>query len=143
VSRGGTVLAFDFGEKRIGVAVGETEIGVAHPLETIDATQREPRFRRIGELISEWRPACLVVGLPTHVDGTPHEMTDRARRFGRQLEGRFGLPVRFVDERLTSAEAALALREAGVRSRGHRALRDRVAAQIILQSYLDARGDGT
>jgi putative Holliday junction resolvase len=137
VSAGGTVLAFDFGEKRIGVAVGETAVGVAHPLETIETPQRDARFRRIAELVAEWRPACLVVGLPVHVDGTPHEMTDRARRFGRQLEGRFGLPVRYVDERLTTAEAALALREAGVRARGQRAVRDRVAAQIILQSYLD------
>jgi len=135
----GTVLAFDFGTQRIGVAVGETGIGVAHPLATIAATAGRERFEAIGALIEEWRPVLLVVGLPTHADGTAHAMTARALRFARQLEGRFGLPVTCCDERHTTQDAELALRGAGVRGRAGRTVRDRVAAQLILQAYLDQR----
>jgi len=133
------VLAFDFGTQRIGVAVGETGIGVAHPLATIGATAGRQRFDAIGALIEEWRPVLLVVGLPTHADGTAHAMTARALRFARQLEGRFGLPVTCYDERHTTQDAELALRGAGVRGRAGRTVRDRVAAQLILQAYLDQR----
>jgi len=135
----GTVLAFDFGTQRIGVAVGETGIGVAHPLATIAATAGRERFEAIGALIEEWRPVLLVVGLPTHADGTAHAMTARALRFARQLEGRFGLPVTCCDERHTTQDAGLSLRAAGVRGRAGRSVRDQVAAQLILQEYLDQR----
>ena len=135
----GTVLAFDFGTQRIGVAVGETGIGVAHPLATIAATAGRTQFEAIGALIEEWRPVLLVVGLPTHADGTVHAMTARALRFARQLEGRFGLPVTCYDERHTTRDAELALRGAGVRGRAGRSVRDQVAAQLILQAYLDQR----
>jgi len=135
----GTVLAFDFGTQRIGVAVGETGIGVAHPLATIAATAGRTQFEAIGALIEEWRPVLLVVGLPTHADGTAHAMTARALRFARQLEGRFGLPVTCYDERHTTQDAELALRGAGVRGRAGRSVRDQVAAQLILQEYLDQR----
>ena len=135
----GTVLAFDFGTQRIGVAVGETGIGVAHPLATIAATAGRTQFEAIGALIEEWRPVLLVVGLPTHADGTAHAMTARALRFARQLEGRFGLPVTCYDERHTTQDAELALRGAGGRGRAGRTVRDRVAAQLILQAYLDQR----
>ena len=135
----GTVLAFDFGTQRIGVAVGETGIGVAHPLATIAAAAGRKRFEAIGALIEEWRPVLLVVGLPTHADGTAHAMTARALRFARQLEGRFGLPVSCYDERHTTRDAELALRGAGVRGRAGRSVRDQVAAQLILQAYLDQR----
>jgi len=90
-------------------------------------------------LIEEWRPALLVVGLPTHADGTAHAMTARALRFARHLEGRFGLPVTCCDERFTTHDAALALRGARVRGRAKKAVRDQVAAQLILQAYLDQR----
>jgi putative Holliday junction resolvase len=133
----GTVLAFDFGTRRIGVAIGETGIGVAHPLATLAAKSGRERFEAIGALIEEWRPVLLVVGLPTHADGTAHAMTARALRFARQLEGRFGLPVTCCDERFTTYDAELALRGAGVRAR--KTVRDQVAAQLILQSYLDQR----
>lgn len=133
----GTVLAFDFGSKRIGVAVGESEIGVAHPLATIAAETVERRFAAIRALVTEWRPALLVVGLPVHADGTEHDLTARARRFASELEGRFGLPVALFDERYTTREATAALRDAGLPARGHRAVRDQVAAQLILQAYLD------
>src|SRR6185369_13503304 len=89
----GTMIAFDFGERRIGVAVGESQLGLAHPLATITSERSQTRFDSIAALIAEWRPVTLVVGLPLHMDGTEHELTARARRFARQLEGRFQLPV--------------------------------------------------
>ena len=101
----GTVLAFDFGERRIGVAVGELALGIAHPVETIDAVANQPRFSRIAALIDEWQPVLLVVGLPRRMDGTEHQMTELARKFARRLHGRFGIEIALEDERLTSAEA--------------------------------------
>ena len=135
--RQGTVLAFDFGIKRIGVAVGEWETRLAHPLETISGEANEARFGRIGELIAEWKPRELVAGLPLHMDGTEHDLTRRARRFANQLHGRFKLPVALVDERLTSFDADLALREAGVKGRDRKGLDDAVAARQILQDYFE------
>lgn len=132
-----TVLGFDFGLKRIGVAVGDRMIGVAHPLQTIHGESNEQRFSAIGALIREWQPGLLVVGQPFHLDGTEHEMTLRCRRFSRQLEGRFSLPVVLVDERLSSAAASQDLREIGITGRKQKAMLDQVAAQRILQSYLD------
>jgi putative Holliday junction resolvase len=135
----GTVLAFDFGTERIGVAVGETKLGVAHPLATIANRRGDEGFEAIDALIAEWRPVLLLVGLPTHADGAPHAMTARARRFARQLEGRFALPVAFSDERFTTRAASSALRDAGTKARDRKAVRDRIAAQLILQAYLDGR----
>jgi putative Holliday junction resolvase len=134
----GTILAFDFGEKRIGVAVGETSVRQAHPLTVIDAEKRDDRFGRIAALIAEWKPATLVVGHPLHMDGTPHEITARAARFANQLRGRFGLPVAEIDERLSSADAASRLAEAGHSARDAKRHLDSVAAQLILQGYFDA-----
>jgi putative Holliday junction resolvase len=138
-SPGGCVLAFDFGTRRIGVAVGDTTVRLAHPLATIAADREQPRLRSIEALVAEWRPAFFVVGLPTHADGLPHAMTERARRFARELERRFGLPVELSDERFTTQGAVDALREAGARGRERKAARDSVAAQLILQDYLDRR----
>jgi putative holliday junction resolvase len=132
-----TVLAFDFGTSRIGVAVGNTLTRVARPLTTIDGERSDARFAAIAVLITQWQPGELVVGLPTHADGSEHDMTRRARRFGRQLEGRFALPVALVDERWTTEVAESQLREAGVGGRNGRAQRDQVAAQVILQSWFD------
>jgi len=132
------VLAFDFGTRRIGVAVGNTLVGIAHPLHTIDDEANAARFGAIAGLIAEWQPAALVVGRPVHADGAEHEMTARAERFARQLEGRFGLPVARVDERFSTQVAEAGLAEAGVRGRERKAVRDAVAAQVILQAYLDA-----
>src|SRR5512138_3062191 len=89
----GTVLAFDFGTRKIGVAVGNTMLRVAHPLTTIRAEAPAARFAAIAALVAEWRPSQLIVGRPLNDDGSEHEMTARADRFARQLEGRFGLPV--------------------------------------------------
>jgi putative Holliday junction resolvase len=137
--RAGTILAFDFGTRRIGVAVGETTLGLAHPLATIAADRDDDGLAAIASLVREWQPALLVVGLPTHADGTPHAMTARAQEFARRLVARFRLTVELVDERYTTESASVALSDAGVAERGHRPLRDQVAAQIILQAYLDQR----
>ncbi len=135
-AKAGTVLAFDFGEKRIGVAVGDTETGLAHPLTTITASDNRSRFAAIEVLIGEWRPICLVVGLPAHADGTEHEISRLCRRFAQRLEGRFGLPARLVDERFTSRAAESALRDAGAHGRKLKAALDQVAAREILENYL-------
>ena len=132
-----TVLAFDFGTRRIGVAVGNTVLRVARPLTTIAAEATAARFAALAALIDEWRPDLLVVGLPVHADGAPHEMTARAERFARQLEGRFGLEVARVDERYTTRHAESALAEAGVGAAERKVVRDQVAAQLILQSWFD------
>ena len=134
----GTVLAFDFGEKRIGVATGETLLATAHPLTVIRAESNDERFAAIGKLIDEWRPERLVVGLPTHVDGTPHEMTRLARKFAERLEKRFTLPVSLADERLSSLDAEARLRETGRNARSSKTLLDAVAAQLILQTWFES-----
>lgn len=121
------VLGFDFGIKRIGIAVGNTLSGQAQPLEVIQAIDNAARFARIGVLIAQWQPARLVVGEPFHPDGTPHDMTLRCRRFANQLHGRYNLPVVLVDERYSSAV---------LDARRGEIIDDRAAA-IILQQYLD------
>jgi putative holliday junction resolvase len=132
-----TVLAFDFGTQRIGVAIGNTLLRTARPLTTIDDERTDERFAAIDALIKEWQPATLVVGLPTHADGSVHETTLRAQRFARQLEGRFRLPVALVDERWTTQDAQVALDAAGTGGRKGKAVRDQVAAQLILQRWFD------
>ncbi|MFN3414804.1 MAG: Holliday junction resolvase RuvX [Caldimonas sp.] len=119
------LLAFDFGTKRVGVASGNTLLGTAQPLGTVTA-QGQARFDALGRLIREWQPQALVVGVPFHPDGAEHENTRRARRFARQLHGRFGLPVHEVDERYTTTEALAA----GARDA------DAAAACLILEQYL-------
>jgi putative Holliday junction resolvase len=132
------VLAFDFGEKRIGVAVGDLGLRIAHPLTTIRAEDNTTRFAEIAKLIAEWRPARLVVGLPMHADGTEHEVSRLARRFAQRLEGRFGVPVALVDERLTSRAAESRMRESGVREDKIKASLDAAASQEILESYFSS-----
>ena len=129
-----TVLAFDFGTRRIGVAVGTTITRSARPLATIDTPEGETRAAALARVIAEWQPELLVVGLPMHADGAPHAMTERARRFGEELRARFAIPVAYADERYTSELAKTAL--AG-RGREGRRMRDEAAAQIILQAWLD------
>ena len=98
-----TIMAFDYGTRRIGVAVGNTLTKAGQPLKMIAEPSEDVRFRAIQALIKEWQPNQLVVGMPCHPDGTEHEMSAKARRFGNQLHGRFQLPVEWVDERYTSA----------------------------------------
>ena len=137
--REGSVMGFDFGTVRIGVAVGETLTGLAHPLTVILSEPLARRFEQIGMLLAEWQPHQIVVGLPVNMDGSTHEMTQRCRRFGNQLHGRFNLPVEWVDERLSSAEAEQRLQQAGMSARGTKDHVDAVAAQILLQQWLDQR----
>ena len=133
--RSGTVLAFDFGERRIGVAVGELQLGIAHPLETIDTHANDVRFARIEALVNEWQPALLLVGLPLALDGSEHAMTALARRFALRLQGRYGITTRLVDERLTSVEAERQARDLGLDVRAARSKVDQLAAKLILESY--------
>ncbi len=133
----GTVIAFDFGEKRIGVAIGETVLKTAHAHSTIDAEMNDIRFKEIAKLIADWQPSLLIVGLPTYLDGTTHQLTHLAKKFAQRLEGRFNLPVLLVDERLSSVEASQHLSDAGIRGRAQKKMVDAVAAQVILQSYFD------
>jgi len=122
-----TIFAFDFGVKRIGVAMGNTMIRQAEPVKVISAIDNATRFADIQALLDEWKPARLVVGLPMHPDGAEHDMTARARKFANQLHGRFNLPVELVDERYSSAVISA--------KRGE-VIDDRAAA-IILQQYFD------
>ncbi|MCS6764097.1 MAG: Holliday junction resolvase RuvX [Candidatus Protistobacter heckmanni] len=118
----GILLGFDYGEARIGVAVGNTLTQSARALGVLPNRTVDQRFGAIAELICKWRPAGLIVGLPVHPDGAPHHMTQRCRRFGNQLHGRTGLPVAWVDERYSSAPGE----------------DDAEAARVILQQYLDS-----
>jgi putative Holliday junction resolvase len=136
---GQTLLAFDFGTRYVGIAVGDSETRTAHPLAMIDAEANAVRFARIQALVQEWRPARLVVGLPLTLAGAECDMTRRARRFARQLEARFALPVELVDERLSSASAEEKLTSAGRGGRAHKHESHALAAQIILQGFLDER----
>jgi len=135
-----TVIAFDFGTRRIGVAIGNTLVGVAHPLVTIEGDSITTSLAAIGVLIDEWKPQQLVVGLPTHADGTAHSMTAQTNAFITALSARFGLPIATVDERWTTELAQAAL-DAGKRGRRGRTERDQIAAQIILQAWFDERSD--
>jgi len=132
-----TVLAFDFGEKRIGVAVGESALRSARPLSVISAADNKSRFSAIAALIAEWQPRLLVVGLPAHPDGTEHELTRLARRFAQRLEGRFGIATTLVDERYTSVSAESGLRERGLSGARLKSALDAAAAAEILRSYYD------
>ena len=133
----GTALGFDFGLKRIGVASGEHLLGIAHPLTTLNVESNEDRFNQIAKLVDEWEPSTLVVGLPLTLDGEEHEVTLLCKKFARRLDGRFGLPVVMIDERLSSAEASQSLKEIGISGRKQKTMLDQIAAQVILQSYFD------
>ncbi|MCL4747656.1 MAG: Holliday junction resolvase RuvX [Burkholderiaceae bacterium] len=129
-----TLLAFDFGARRTGVAIGNTLTGTARALAQICEPSNERRMERVAALIREWQPQRLVVGRPLHPDGARHESTARCERFARQLAGRFALPVELVDERYSTVAAA-----AQAAGRGPGATLDARAAAIILRQYLDER----
>jgi putative holliday junction resolvase len=143
MSREATLLAFDYGEKRIGVAVGNTLTRNARALLVVENRSRDYRFEQVGKLLGEWKPDAIVVGMPAHPDGTPHEMSAQAKRFGNQVNGRFNVPVQWVDERYSSVDAKADLRERGVRTnaRGRFDDIDAEAARVILQQYLDGLPD--
>ena len=135
MSVSGTLIGLDFGERRIGVAVGETSIGIASAVGVIREASDRARLAAIDRLEAEWHPVAFVVGQPRHADGAEHAVARRAARFARRLAARYRRPVMLVDETLTSVEAEWRLRESGTKG----ALRDldAAAAAIILQSYLD------
>ena len=130
------ILGFDYGEKTIGVAVGNSASGQAHPLANVRVIRGQPEWEKISSLIDEWRPAALVVGLPLNMDGSENPVTPRARKFGNRLNGRYNLPVHMVDERLTTRDARTELYNAGVTERRHKPVLDKLAAQSILQTFL-------
>ncbi len=131
----GAVMAFDFGERRIGVAIGDRELGIAHPLETIVYRRDQDPVVLIEVLVREWYPELFVVGLPVSNDGSEHELAPLVRSFCAALSDRFGVATRLVDERYTSAEASEILNEAGVRGRRQKEYLDQVAAQTILEDF--------
>jgi putative holliday junction resolvase len=120
-----TFLSFDYGQRRVGVAVGNSLLRQAQALKTV-AAEGDARFAALAALINEWQPAALVVGVPFHPDGAEHDNTVRARRFARQLQGRFHLPVHEVDERYSTTEA---------RAEGAADV-DAASAAVILQQFL-------
>lgn len=132
----GPLLGFDFGTQRIGVAIGQRVTATARPLTTLINKDGGVDWKLVSQLIEEWQPERLVVGIPCHMDGSEHEMTRAARRFGNRLAGRYNLPVETVDERLTSIEAEQQLAESGHGKPAKEAI-DMLAAQLILQSWLD------
>ena len=138
----GTLLAFDFGTKRIGIAAGNTLLRRANPLTTINDEKTDTRFAKIEALLNEWQPSALVVGLPSNDDGTPHELTALCRRFANRLKGRFKLPTILLDERYTSLAASAQLNEEGIHGMKQKSLIDQYAAQQILQAYFDEPAAG-
>jgi putative Holliday junction resolvase len=133
------LLGFDFGIKRIGVAVGQELTGTAHELETLTSPDGGPDWKGISRLIEQWQPDALVLGLPLNADGSEHEVTRLARRFGNRLNGRYNLPVFTIDERLSSVEAERMLAEE--KGRFEKEEVDRLAARIILESWLAQQPD--
>ena len=134
-----TALAFDFGTRRIGLAVGNSITGSSQALAPIAADNDDARFAMISAQIKEWAPDQLVVGLPCHPDGAEHAMTAKARRFGNQLQGRFGLPVAWVDERYTSAVLENAPKFQQKQSSKHAISLDSESARLILEQYFRER----
>lgn len=130
-----TLLGFDYGKQRIGIAVGQSITGTATALCTLNTRNQQPDWDRISKLIEEWKPDALIVGLPLHADGSDSEITTAARRFARQLEGRCRLPVHTMDERLSSHAAEQLQRQDKAAAK---AGTDAVAAMIILQNWLEA-----
>jgi putative holliday junction resolvase len=132
-----TYLGFDYGTKHIGIAVGGTVSGSAQPLGTASVHRGIPEWDLIDRLIREWRPHALVVGQPLNMDDSENAMTRSARKFGHRLQARYNLPVHWVDERLTSVDAKNTLVEARVPWKQRKTRTDKLAAQTILQAYLD------
>lgn len=133
----GTLIAFDFGTKSIGVAVGQRITGTARPLSSLKAQDGTPDWNAVEKILKEWQPDAVIVGLPLNMDGTEQPLTARARKFANKLHGRFGVKIELHDERLSTVEARAGLFEHG----GYRALNkgrvDSASAVIILESYFD------
>src|SRR5699024_3912505 len=130
-----TVLSFDFGANKIGVAVGQSLTGTASPLAALSAKDGQPNWQQVQQLIEEWEPQYLIVGLPLNMDGSTSESSRRARRFAGPLQGRFGVPVRLIDERLSTREARARL---GDNYRGCADPKvDSIAASLFIESFFN------
>jgi putative Holliday junction resolvase len=136
-----TVLAFDFGLRQIGVAVGNCELGTTQALSVLPARDGTPDWSAVARLIEEWQPDLLIIGDPLNMDGSPSELSLRAARFARRLQGRTGLPFELCDERLSSFEAKHASREQGHRGDYRRHPVDSYAAELILKTWISERGN--
>ena len=132
-----TYLGFDFGLRRIGVATGQTLTGTASPQTPLNAHEGQPDWAQVAELIAQWQPEALVIGLPLNMDGTDNPITQRARKFAKRLHGRFHLTCHLVDERLSTREARERTGLQG-KSDTHAGLLDSAAACIILEQFLDS-----
>lgn len=133
----GTVMGFDFGLKRIGVAVGELSHGIAHPLDTIEFADNARRLETIERLVREWQPARMIVGMPNRDDAEPHPMKAPIEAFMRLLRKRFGIDVEPVDESFSSWEASRTMSRAGTRARDQKRIIDKMAAREILQTWFE------
>ena len=145
-----TLLGFDYGSKRIGIAIGQEVTGTVNPLTTLHSINSKPDWENISKLIKEWQPDLIVVGLPLHMDGSEQAMTQAAKRFANQLNGRYQIPVVLMDERLSSHEAESLIKEQShshSHSKSHlkskppsvfqdKAQIDMISAQLILQSWM-------
>ena len=129
-----TVIGFDYGERRIGIATGQTVTSSATPLITLNNINQKPDWKAIETIITEWQPQALIVGLPLHLDGSDNETSKKAERFSRQLHGRFSLPVHLINEGLTSFEAEQHLTK---KNQHNKQEIDKIAAAIIVQSWLE------
>ena len=135
-----TVIAFDFGLKRIGVAVGDLELGIAHPVTTLNVETNVERLAAVEKLVAEWQPTRFVIGEAQYegaISNEPHPIAHLAKKFGNRLTEQYHLPITYVNEFLSSTEAASQLKHQGITGRAQKAQLDQVAAQIILQAYFD------
>jgi len=132
-----TYLGFDYGTRRIGIAVGNTVSGSASALDTILVKNEQPDWQHISRLIEEWQPDALIVGWPIQMDESDNPVTPKARRFGNRLHGRYHIPVHHIDERLSSYMALSEISEAGYNGRRSKGLVDSYAAREILQTFLN------
>ena len=133
----GNILSFDFGEKRIGVAIGNNITKTSHPLSTIDTPVNTKRFLAIEKLISQWSPILIVIGFPLNEDGTSSRLTALVKKFASKIKNKFGIKISLIDERLTSIEAEILLKETDANVKKRKSVIDQVAAQIILTSYFE------
>lgn len=137
LQKAGNIIGFDFGQRRIGVAIGNNISKTAQPLTTIESTSRDQKFKVIQKIIKEWQPISIVVGIPFNIDGSEHQVTNLSKNFAKQLEQKYSLPIHLIDERYTSIEANNEIKNKKIDLKKRKLLIDQIAAKIILQSYLD------
>jgi putative Holliday junction resolvase len=137
----GNILSFDFGEKRIGVAIGNNITKNTHPLETINTSVNTKRYKIIESLLKTWDPIKFVIGYPLNEDGTISKMSLLSEKFGNKLKNKYNIPITFIDERFTSSEADLELKKLEKNFKKRKVVIDQVAAMIILDSFFQSNND--